>query len=476
MFGPVGATAKFKWTSHSWLLHEYLNNGTAEQVTNLANAVQNQEVTWHAGPFNVQYELMDPSLAAYAVDLAHQLDAKFGVPRKSVVSLKDVPGMTRGTIPIFRKAGVKAVHVGVNDFCAVAAIPSSSPQSRTCNTFIWFEPQSQEEILAFWCHGYSWWPWGRTPELMSVVPGHEEALVFLMRVDNTGPQNVQGVAEGWHEIRKIFPNSQLQVSSLDAYVNGLWSAKGNLNLPRVSTEVGDTWIYATGSDPTKIRHYREMLRQRVLALQKGVISPKDPRFMEFSRMLVRIPEHTWGIHNLVEENYNYTNARFVMERAGNESGIPFKLNEESWDEHRWIINRAILALGTHPLAKTLQDAIDATDPKWPHLNRLKKLSPSEVKKSNFSCGSIKFVRLCRPNSAKDSFHSCFLFSRNWTPQLAVSITCSIMLLELSGQISSTSSDFSRIKRLIKRSSRLSRRTTTLTAHPFAVSLTLLNRI
>jgi hypothetical protein len=345
-----------------------------------------------SGPFNVQYELMDPSLASYAIDLAHQLDARFGQPKKTVVSLKDVPGMTRGVIPILRRAGVKAVHVGVNDFCAVAAIPQTSPQSRECNTFIWFEPQTNDEVLAFWCHGYSWQPWGETPELMSVVPGHDEALVFLMRVDNTGPQNVQGVAKGWNSTRHIFPNAELHVSSLDAYVAGLWEARHSLSLSRVSTEVGDTWIYATGSDPTKIRHYREMLRQRASALERGIISRTDPRFMEFSRLLVRIPEHTWGIHNLVEENYNYTNVDFETERRANTSEAGFRMNEESWDEHRWIINRAILALGTHPLAKTMQQAIDATDPKWPRFDGMKKLTPHALKNLTFSCNNMRYVR------------------------------------------------------------------------------------
>lgn len=146
--------------------------------------------------------------------------------------------------------------------------------------------------------------------------------------------------------------------------------------------------YATGSDPTKIRHYREMLRQRVQALETGVISASDPRFMEFSRLLVRIPEHTWGIHNLVEDNFNYTNARFELER----SGELFKLNEASWDEHRWIINRAILALGSHPLAKTMQQAIASTDPSVPNLNGFKLIMPSSLSNLTLSCGNIEYVR------------------------------------------------------------------------------------
>lgn len=77
-------------------------------------AVAKEWITWHAFPFNAEPELLTPELLALSLQLTHDLDKKFGVPPKTVMSQRDVPGTSRSIIPLLKANGVTALSVGVN--------------------------------------------------------------------------------------------------------------------------------------------------------------------------------------------------------------------------------------------------------------------------------------------------------------------------------------------------------------------------
>ena len=49
------------------------------------------------------------------------------------------------------------------------------------------------------------------------------------------------------------------------------------------------------SDPIKLAALRIAERHRTAALQQQPALADDRRFWEFSRLLVKLPEHTWGV-------------------------------------------------------------------------------------------------------------------------------------------------------------------------------------
>ena len=51
---------------------------------------------------------------SFGIKLTHDLDDRFNLTRKTVLSQRDVPGMTRGLIPILVENGVKAISEGSN--------------------------------------------------------------------------------------------------------------------------------------------------------------------------------------------------------------------------------------------------------------------------------------------------------------------------------------------------------------------------
>jgi hypothetical protein len=65
-------------------------------------------------------------------------------------------------------------------------------------------------------------------------------------------------------------------------------------LPVVTREIGDTWLYGDPSDPLKNVHFREMSRVRAACVRDGACDPASATMRRFDRLLTKIPEHTWG--------------------------------------------------------------------------------------------------------------------------------------------------------------------------------------
>ena len=50
-------------------------------------------ITWHAGPMNMEFEMLDESMMEFAIQLSIDLDNRFGFDRQyRTVSQRDVPG------------------------------------------------------------------------------------------------------------------------------------------------------------------------------------------------------------------------------------------------------------------------------------------------------------------------------------------------------------------------------------------------
>ena len=58
-------------------------------------------------------------------------------------------------------------------------------------------------------------------------------------------------------IQALYPNAQVQASTLDDFASSLLKIKDRL--PIVEEEIGDTWIHGVGSDPWKVSRFQELL-------------------------------------------------------------------------------------------------------------------------------------------------------------------------------------------------------------------------
>jgi hypothetical protein len=103
---------------------------------------------WHYCPLvslslslgSSQAELYTPDLFRAAINVTHSLDDRFGLPRKAVMSQRDVPGLTRGAVLHLADLGIGMISIGVN----AATSPPSLPRGRP---FLWRDVDSGKEVL-----------------------------------------------------------------------------------------------------------------------------------------------------------------------------------------------------------------------------------------------------------------------------------------------------------------------------------------
>jgi hypothetical protein len=106
--------------------------------------------------------------------------------------------------------------------------------------FVWKSPDGSD-LMVMYQHDYG---------SVAVLPGGRTAVSVSFTSDNQGPHTPKQIARIYGQLRKRFPKARVQGSDLNAL-----TAEARLlrpQLPVVTQEIGDTWIYGTGRDPLMI--------------------------------------------------------------------------------------------------------------------------------------------------------------------------------------------------------------------------------
>eukprot|EP01116_Phalansterium_solitarium_P018609 TRINITY_DN499_c0_g1_i1.p1 TRINITY_DN499_c0_g1~~TRINITY_DN499_c0_g1_i1.p1 ORF type:complete len:799 (-),score=301.91 TRINITY_DN499_c0_g1_i1:735-3131(-) len=358
-------------------------NATARQA--FIEAVQVGDITWHAFPFNAEPELYDPVLVAAGVELSHMLDRQFGLPLKATMSQRDVPGMTSGIVPWLVDSGVSAISVGVNS----ASTPPDVPTA-----FVWRDQSSGAEVLAMW-HPYGYGGYEISDAV--IVPGLSHALVFDWNGDNAGPYTADEYFQHFEQIQKEFPNAQVVSSTFDNFTQYLAQAKSNL--PVISNEIGDTWIYGVPSDAHKLAQLRAMNRAWAAFTSESTAKTRqlmnnDPVFWNATRLMLKNGEHTWGrdVKSNLQDNTNWANPDFEFARTQGPNRAQYGILEQSWWEQRqWGIDIPVGALQAagHPLYSLVESEFGQLVPQLPNPSAAGYTLVTNVSGSVFTCGAVQ---------------------------------------------------------------------------------------
>eukprot|EP01083_Nonionella_stella_P005891 17007_1 len=333
------ASLNVSWVfmEHSWILSLYMqcppNIGlhcpteTAKSI--LIEAVNKQQITWYAFPFNSELELYDPSMVEFGTYLSmKQLPSLFSTPHiPTVVSQRDVPGMTRSMIPLFKKSNITAISIGANGRAAPLDVPP---------VFQWVDPQSDQDIIMIY-HGGGYG--GTGLESVVMIDNFTHALATYWNGDNQGPPTTQAIVTTLESIQTEFPNAVVAIDTFESFIDALLSESDIVaNLPVYTQEFGEIWVYGPPSDPLKLAKFRAASRQRAQCVRKGKCHVESYPFFNFSRLLLKNGEHTFGgSFHFIGENYSqsiWTNDQLQMALNTEPWMTPFNAFRDTWFEQR----------------------------------------------------------------------------------------------------------------------------------------------
>jgi hypothetical protein len=320
-FRKQGRKDRFIWTTGSWLIYEYLEQAIPDNRRRMEEAIVAGDIVWHGLPFTTHSELIDDSLFMLGTALSAKLDKRFG--RKTIAAkMTDVPGHSRGIVPLMYKAGLSFLHIGVN--------PASTPPD-VPPLFRW-RADGCEVIVMYQAYYGS---------VMS-LPDGRTAVAICFTGDNHGPQSPQQIAKIYEDLRNRFPGAEVFASTLDAVART--ALQSNDKLPVITQELGDTWIHGPGSDPRRIAEFRELSRLRRRWLSKGKLEEHCPTDIAFGGKLLMVAEHTWGLD--IKTHLKDWSIYGLKELAAARGKPNFQRTERSWAEKRAYITEAVESLPT----------------------------------------------------------------------------------------------------------------------------------
>ena len=124
------------------------------------------------------------------------------------------------------------------------------------------------------------------------IPHSDLAIAVEMRDDNAGPHTVEEIHQIYADLRQEFPAATVEAASLTDIANAVEPFRANL--PVVTQEIGDTWIYGVASDPVKLARIRELVRLRSEWVAQGKLKIADKADLAFLSKFSLAVEHTWG--------------------------------------------------------------------------------------------------------------------------------------------------------------------------------------
>ena len=161
------------------------------------------------------------------------------------------------------------------------------------------------------------------------VPGSDLAVAIIVGDDNSGPHSPAEIANIYSALSRQFPNAQITACGLTEIANAIEPFRKNL--PTVTQEIGDTWIYGVASDPVKVARYREISRLRRSWIASGKFQSGDATDIALLRKLLLEAEHTWGTDTKTWLDFDNYMPRDLAKMLDTKN---YKVVEFSWTEKR----------------------------------------------------------------------------------------------------------------------------------------------
>ncbi|MDR1722954.1 MAG: DUF5054 domain-containing protein [Tannerella sp.] len=315
-----GGTERYVWTTGSWLIDAYLRSAEPEAVSRLDAAIRRGDIFWNGVPYTFESEAASRDLFETTLKLAARLDARYG--KKTIAAkMTDVPGHTRSIITSLSDAGIRFLHIGVNPASAVPQIPA------VCR---WQNIDGKEVILMYQgAYGTD-----------MTLPDGKTVVSINFTSDNHGPHTVEQVKSIYASMRQRYPKAELVASSLNAVAEDVLKIASDL--PVLTSEIGDTWIYGYASAPVMMAQFRALQRLYSQWIKDKKIDPDSDLAIDYTVHLGLVAEHTWGVDvKTFIKNWD----KYDVDAFNASRNLPEILfGEQSWDEKAERIEQSIALL------------------------------------------------------------------------------------------------------------------------------------
>ncbi|WP_158648280.1 DUF5054 domain-containing protein, partial [Candidatus Symbiothrix dinenymphae] len=314
-----GSADRYVWTTGTWLVDTYLKQAPPDSVKKFEQALKEGDFAWVGIPYTIESESANLPLFEGMLKLSHRLDKQFG--KKTIAAkMTDVPGHTRSIVTPLYDAGFRFLHIGLN-YCA--PIPSVPTFCRWRNT-------DGKEIVLMYQNSY-----GET----SVLPDGKTVVSINFTHDNRGPHTLQQVKSIYSKLREQYPNARVFGSTLSAVAEDLSSMTAQM--PVLTSEIGDTWIFGYASSPVMMSRFRALSRLYAEWLQTGKLDKNSDMAIDYAVKLGMVAEHTWGYSWIPLQNWD----KYDVDIFNASRHLPgFKIMEKSWKEKADMVDNAIAIL------------------------------------------------------------------------------------------------------------------------------------
>ena len=192
----------FIWTTGSWIIKEALNAPKGKEK--LEKALREGNIVPHAMPFTTHSELIDADLLDFGLSITDKIDEIRG--RKTVAAkMTDVPGHTKGIVPVLSKHGIRLLHIGVNGASALVDVPPC---------FLWKNGDSEVVVIYSGAYGGAF-----TSDIV------EEILYFDHTLDNHGAPSPEKVLKHFDDIQKQYPDYEITAGTMDDFADIIWEKR-----------------------------------------------------------------------------------------------------------------------------------------------------------------------------------------------------------------------------------------------------------
>lgn len=355
-----GGKARYVWTTGAWLIDAYIKQASPEAVHNLEMAINRGDIVWNAAPYTIESESVSKDMFETMLKLSNRLDSKYG--KKTIAAkMTDVPGHTRSIITPLYDAGIRFLNVGVNNCSAVPVVPTFS---RWRNT-------DGKEIILMYQKDYG----GE-----ELLPDGQTVVSVNFTGDNNGPHNAEQVKAIYAGLQQSYPQAEIIATTLNDVAEALLKMADQL--PIITSEIGDSWIFGYASSPLAMARYRELSRLYSKWLQNGKLSKDSDTAINFTVLLGLFAEHTWGIDHFVHLK-NWDKCEPDIFNASRD--LPeFRFSEKSWQEKANRVDEAIALLPDN----LKQEALEVLKPIG-QVSSLEITKSDKVKQLNWD-GSMRF--------------------------------------------------------------------------------------